>query len=133
MNRRDLAAGAVLRISLMSLATLATILMSSKTSTAAPPPDADTSLAPWFHTLRVPGTQVLCCDVSDCRNFPVRADGTHYQVYFENRWLVVPTEAVSDRIDNPTGNYITCIQRDHWSDGKPDGPIVHCLFRAPKT
>jgi hypothetical protein len=61
----------------------------------------------------------------------VRPDGTHYQVFFDNRWLSVPTEAVSDRTDNPTGNYVTCIQRDHWINGVPDGPRVLCLFKAP--
>src|SRR5215831_19507262 len=76
---------------------------------AAPPPGADMTMAPWFHSLRVPGTGNLCCDVSDCRHYPVRADGTHYWVLFDDRWLVVPTEAVSDREDNPTGDYVTCI------------------------
>jgi hypothetical protein len=103
---------------------------------AAPPPGADASLAPWFHSLRVPGTQgnePFCCDISDCRNYPVRADGTHYQVFFDDRWLIVPKEAVSDRTDNPTGHYVTCIQRDHWTSGVPDGPHVLCLFKAPGT
>jgi hypothetical protein len=99
---------------------------------AAPPPGADMTMAPWFHSLRVPGTGNLCCDVSDCRHYPVRADGTHYWVLFDDRWLVVPTEAVSDREDNPTGDYVTCIQRDHWTSGVPDGPRVLCLFKAPR-
>ena len=100
---------------------------------AAPPPGADMTLAPWFHSLHVPGTRTLCCDVSDCRHYPVRADGTHYQVFFDDRWLIVPTEAVSDRDDNPTGDYVTCIQRNHWTSGVPDGPRVLCLIKAPRT
>jgi hypothetical protein len=100
---------------------------------AAPPPGADMSLAPWFHSLRIPGTRNLCCDVSDCRHYPVRADGTHYWVLFDDRWVIVPTEAVSDRGDNPTGDYVTCIQRDHWTSGVPDGPRVLCLIKAPRT
>ena len=115
-----------------SLSTSGCLLIAASAS-AAPLPGADKSLAPWFHSLRVPGTQTLCCDISDCRHYPVRADGTHYQVLFDNRWVVVPTEAVSDREDNPTGDYVTCIQRDHWTDGKPDGPRVLCLFKAPRT
>jgi hypothetical protein len=43
----------------------------------------------------------------------------------------VPAEAVSDRTDNPTGDYVTCIQRDHWTNGEPDGPRVLCLLKAP--
>ena len=108
-------------------------LLASASVFAAPPPGADMSLAPWFHSLRIPGTRTFCCDVSDCRDYPVRADGSHYYVWFDNRWLVVPTEAVSERTDNPTGHYVTCIQRNHWTNGVPDGPRVLCLFKAPGT
>ena len=107
-------------------------LLIAASASARPPPGADMTLAPWFHSLHVPGTEILCCDVSDCRHYPVRADGTHYQVLFDNRWLVVPTEAVSDRADNPTGDYVTCIQRDHWTSGMHDGPIVRCLIKPPR-
>jgi hypothetical protein len=108
-------------------------LLIAAPSSAAPPPGADMTLAPWFHSLHVPGTRNLCCDVSDCRHYPVHADGTRYQVFFDHRWLTVPDEAVSDRADNPTGDYVTCIQRDHWTSGEPDGPRVLCLFKAPRT
>ena len=108
-------------------------LLSAASAFAAPPPGADMTLAPWFHSLHVPGTRTLCCDVSDCRHYPVRADGTHYKVLFDDRWLIVPTEAVSDRDDNPTGDYVTCIQRNHWTSGVPDGPRVLCLIKAPRT
>jgi hypothetical protein len=91
------------------------------------------TMAPWFRSLRVPGTENRCCDVADCRNYPVRPDGSNYQVFFDDRWLTVPTEVVSDRVDNPTGDYVTCIQRDHWTNGQPDGPRVLCLFKAPRT
>jgi hypothetical protein len=117
-----------IRIPLLSLC-----LLLAGSAFAAPPSGGDMSLAPWFRSLRVPGGETLCCDISDCRHYPVRADGTHYQVLFDNRWLIVPTEAVSDRADNPTGDYVTCIQREHWTDGRPDGPRVLCLFRAPRT
>lgn len=111
------------------------LLFAALPAFAAPPPGADTTLAPWFRSLQVPNTnsKALCCDISDCRHYPVRADGTHYQVLYEDRWVIVPTEAVSDRADNPTGDYVTCIQRDHWTDGESDGPRVLCLFKAPRT
>ena len=133
---------AAIKIGLMNPGARAKILFISgcvlfaASAFATPPPGADMSLAPWFHSLRVPGTQgnePFCCDISDCRNYPVRADGIHYQVFFDDRWLIVPKEAVSDRTDNPTGHYVTCIQRDHWTSGVPDGPHVLCLFKAPGT
>ena len=58
-------------------------LLIAASAFAAPPPGADMSLAPWFHSLRMPGGETLCCDISDCRHYPVRADGTHYQVFFD--------------------------------------------------
>jgi hypothetical protein len=100
---------------------------------AAPPPGADMTLAPWFRSLRVPGTRNGCCDLADCRNYPVRSDGTQYLVFYDDRWLTVPPEAVSDRADNPTGHYVVCVQREHWTSGEPDGPRVLCLFKAPGT
>lgn len=111
-------------------------LLTAATALAAPPPGSDTSLAPWFHSLRIPDgndQNVTCCDISDCRNYPVRADGDHYQVFYDKRWLTVPTNAVSERTDNPTGDYVTCIQRNHWTNGNPDGPRILCFFKAPRT
>ena len=101
----------------------------------APPPNADPRLAPWFKSLEVPGTEhhgLGCCDIADCRNLPVRTDSEHYLVFYSDRWLVVAPEAVSDRTDNPTGDYISCIQREHWTNGLQDGPVVRCLIRPPR-
>ena len=99
---------------------------------AAPPPGADLSIAPWFRSLKQPGSGAVCCDIADCRNHPVQADGERYLVWYEGSWLDVPNQAVSDRTDNPTGDYVTCIQRDHWTSGVPDGPRVLCLVRPPR-
>jgi hypothetical protein len=70
----------------------------------AAPQNADLSLAPRFKSLRLPGTNdegALCCDIADCRNHPVQADGEHYRVFYEGRWLIVPSEVVSDRQITP--------------------------------
>lgn len=99
---------------------------------AAPPENPDPNLAPWFRSLRIPGTGLSCCDSGDCRNYPVRPYGDHYQVFYKNHWLIVPNEVVSDRTDNPTGDYVTCIQPDFWVNGKADGPRILCLFKAPR-
>jgi hypothetical protein len=109
-------------------------LLAGTSAFAAPPPGSDGTLAPWYHSLRVPGfPDAMCCDVADCRNYPVRTDGDHYQVLYDDHWLTVPTKAVSERVDNPTGDYVTCIQRDHWTSGRADGPRILCFFRAPRT
>jgi hypothetical protein len=51
--------------------------------------------------------------------------------HVEQRYRVVPTEAVSDRADYR--RLCLCIQRDHWINGDPDGPRVVCLIKAPRT
>ena len=88
------------------------LLIAASPAFAAPPPGADKTLAPWFRSLHIPSTEVLCCDISDCRHHYVRMGLTN-QVFYEHRWLIVPMEAVPDRADNPTGDYVTCIQHDH--------------------
>jgi hypothetical protein len=110
---------------------LAFLLATTTYAVAAPPTDADISMAPWYRSLHIPETGGLCCDMSDCRHYPVTSDGTRYWVYFEQQWREVPRAAVLDRTDNPTGDYVVCIQRDHWTSGQPDGPIINCLVRAP--
>src|SRR5690349_13271789 len=53
---------------------------------AAPPPDADPSLAPWFNDLRQPWTNALCCSVADCRPVESRLNGDHYEALIEGEW-----------------------------------------------
>ena len=99
---------------------------------AAPPEGADPKLEAWFRSLHAPFNGTPCCDIADCRNYPVRSDGHHYQVLYNSSWLPVPDEVVSPRTDNPTGDYVTCIH--HPWDGKKYGPpLVLCLFKAPRT
>ena len=42
---------------------------------ANPPPDADMSLAPWFQSLKQPGTGMSCCSMADCRPADFRIQG----------------------------------------------------------
>ena len=98
----------------------------------AAPPDADQSLAPWFHSLQDPSTGGMCCGIADCRNYPVRADGEHYYVLFEGTWIIVPDEAILDRFDNPTGDYIACVQKFTWQNGSLLPPSVRCLVKPPR-
>jgi len=107
-------------------------VLTNAPANGAPPPGADVTLAPWFRTLKQPDSGAQCCDIADCRNYPVQPDGDRYLVLYEGRWLKVPNEVVSDRTDNPTGDYVTCVQRDHWTNGQPDGPRIVCLFKAPR-
>lgn len=75
---------------------------------AAPPPDADPALAPWFDNLRQPWTNALCCSEADCRPVPSQLKDGHYEVLIEQIWRVVPDDAVLERSDNPTGRAVAC-------------------------
>jgi hypothetical protein len=77
---------------------------------AAPPPDADPMLAPWFQSLRQPGTGVSCCSIADCRATEYRSRGDGYEAYIDERWISVPPERVLDHIDNPTGRAVVCYE-----------------------
>ena len=96
----------------------------SMAAIAAPPEDADPSLAPWFNNLRAPWTNALCCSISDCRTTTARIVGDHYEVFVGGEWRPVPPTAVLQRRDNPTGHPVVC-----WT---PQGGIS-CFVRGPET
>ena len=75
---------------------------------AAPPPNADPALSPWYNSLRQPGSGVSCCSIADCRPVDYRTVGNHYEAYIEGEWLPVPPDKVLTRTDNPTGRAIAC-------------------------
>jgi hypothetical protein len=75
---------------------------------AAPPPNADPALAPWFRSLMQPGTGLSCCSISDCRATESRVKNDHYEALIGENWFVVPPEKILDRTDNPTGRAVVC-------------------------
>ncbi len=75
---------------------------------AAPPPDADMSFAPWFHSLTIPNTGSSCCGAADCRHYPVVVASDGYHVQFRGQWLEVPPSAVQAQVQD------TCKK---WSQG----------------
>ena len=91
---------------------------------AAPPPDADPMLAPWFNSLRQPWTNALCCSVADCRTVQSRLLDGHYEALIEGEWRQVPDRLILNRSDNPTGRAVAC-----WT---PRVGIL-CFVRAPES
>ena len=75
---------------------------------AHPPQNADMSLAPWFHSLRQPGTGISCCSIADCRQTDFRIHGNDYQAKVDGQWKTVPKSTILDRVDNPTGRAVVC-------------------------
>jgi hypothetical protein len=93
-------------------------------ASAAPPPDADPSMAPWFNNLRQPWTNALCCSMADCRPVDSRIAGDHYEAFIEGEWRRVPDHLILNRADNPTGRAVAC-----WT--KQVG--ILCFVRAPES
>jgi hypothetical protein len=91
---------------------------------AAPPPNADPTLSPWFHSLMQPGTGISCCSEADCRQTDFRIQGDHYEAMIQGQWQKVPAEAILNRNDNPTGRAVVC-----WT---PTLGIM-CFVRGPET
>ncbi|WP_428486495.1 hypothetical protein [Rhodopila sp.] len=85
---------------------------------AAPPPNADPELAPWFRNLRQPKSGLSCCDLADCRRVQYRVANGHFQAFIGGEfarwqnppyaWVDVPETSVLYHHDNPTGEGIAC-------------------------
>jgi hypothetical protein len=93
---------------MMRIIIVAAALAITATAAAAPPQGADYTLAPWFQSLRQPGTGTSCCSVADCRTTDYRIEGDNYEALINGNWLVVPAEKILQRADNPTGRAVVC-------------------------
>jgi hypothetical protein len=99
----------------------------AKMTLAAPPPNADPSLAPWYESLHTKNG-LSCCGEADCRHFPVQIDGGRYWILYEGKWVGVPDESVDrERMDNPTGDYVACVVQHRVPT------LVLCFFLRPSV
>jgi hypothetical protein len=89
---------------------------------AAPPENADPSLAPWFSGLSASdGTP--CCAIADCRRTTSRLTADGYEAFIDDTWVAVPWDRVLSRTDNPTGQAVVCCA--------PRTKIILCFVRPP--
>ena len=94
---------------------IAVCIALNQAAAAAPPDTPDPALAPWFESLRQPGTGAPCCSISDCRTAEIRQDRDGYEVLIDGRWkmsipfwLRVPPNRIIDGIDNPANRAVVC-------------------------
>jgi hypothetical protein len=106
------------------IAGLGPALLLAASAAAAPPQNADPTLAPWFRSLMQPGTTVSCCSLADCRPTEYRIKADHYEAMVGGNWVAVPPEKILQRTDNPTGHAIVC-----WT---PQRGIM-CFVRATES
>ena len=92
-----------------------------QTGQARPPAGGPTPEADWFRSLKQPGTDASCCDLSDChrvRDQDVRTTGGHWEFKLtkesfrdtitDNQWHKVPEDKWLRNKDNPTGHLVIC-------------------------
>ena len=79
---------------------LAVICMTPQTRViAAPPENADQSLAPWFNSLSAAdGTP--CCSIADCRRTVSRVAANGYEALIDDTWVTVPPDRVLSTTNN---------------------------------
>jgi len=105
-------------------ASILVALVLAEPGRAAPPENADPSLAPWFQSLRQPGTGILCCSMADCRITDYRTTESGYEALIDDKWLAVPPGRVLQHTVNPTGRAIVCYL---------PGPGILCFVRPAET
>ena len=98
--------------------------MAGDAARAAPPENADSSLAPWFQSLRQPGTGISFCSMADCRPIDYRMNEAGYEALIDNKWLPVPPDRVLQHTENPTGRAIACYM---------PGRGILCFVRPAET
>lgn len=62
----------------------------------------------WFRSLKQPGTEVSCCDVSDCKPVEARTTNGRWEAFIDNRWVEVPDGKILQSKSNPTGSAVAC-------------------------
>ncbi|HZS85302.1 MAG TPA: hypothetical protein VFA50_20685 [Stellaceae bacterium] len=100
----------------------ALLLEASALAQAAPPENADPTLAPWFQSLQRPDIGGSCCSLADCRRVRSRLAGKGFEIMLDGVWVPVPPERIIYR-DNPTGEAVACT-RSH---------VVICFVPGPET
>jgi hypothetical protein len=83
---------------------------------ATPPENADPAMGPFFKSLKIPGTDISCCDTSDCRPVKIRVYGDKLQIFTDsnqfkygtNEWVTVPPSRILEPRENLMGEPIAC-------------------------
>lgn len=122
-------------IILTMLATMLVALFFTAIAFARPPAGVtlDPQVHAWFESLQNPATGISCCGHSDGHVMDlkdVRNKGDGWQVRIDGAWVDVPAAAVLNRVDNPTGGFVTFWNR--YAPG-PAGVSIFCFVRPAMT
>ena len=97
----------------------------SSGAVGAPPEGADGALAPWFESLKQPGSGVSCCSIADCRPVEYRLATSGYEALLDARWMRVPDDKILHGKPNPTGRAQLC--------RSPISGAILCFIPASET
>jgi hypothetical protein len=53
--------------------------------------------ASWFKSLKQPGTEISCCDISDCRRAEANWRNGQWHAVVEGQWTPIPPEKELDK------------------------------------
>ena len=115
----------MLRLSRAALLLVWVIAPGIGASDAAPPENADPNLAPWFESLKQPGSGVSCCSIADCRPVEYRLVADGYEAYLDAKWVRVADEKVLHGMSNPMARGIVC--------RSPISGTILCFVPASET
>lgn len=94
---------------------LALIVALAVAAHGEPPAGADPALAPFFQSLKQPGSGASCCSVADCRPVKTRFSVTGLQAFIgtqfpggPNEWRDVPEDVIIRGVANQVGVPILC-------------------------
>jgi hypothetical protein len=91
-------------------------LLGSAPGHTAPPENSDGRYSEWFKSLKQPGTDNSCCDLSDCRSVKVRVGEQGYEALISKpdfpiefpTWVAIPADKILQGKDNPLGQAVVC-------------------------
>jgi hypothetical protein len=115
----------VLRLSRAPLLLVSFATFGIGATDAAPPENADPNLAPWFESLKQPGSGVSCCSIADCRPVEYRLVADGYEAYLDTRWVHVPDDKIIHGMSNPLARGVLC--------RSPISGTILCFVPASET
>ena len=110
---------------LLTVCVLLLLAVGSGSAPAAPPENADPALAPFFQSLKQPGSGASCCSISDCRPVDYRMGADGYEAKLDGDWVRIPDHRVLHGQTNPTARGIAC--------RSPISGAVLCFVPASET
>jgi len=107
----------------MTLCCATALVLFVSLASASPPLNADPKLAPWFESLKEPGSATGCCGVADCRITDWRIGKDGYEALVDDKqwpsdgfnevkthWIKIPDSVVLHK-NNPTQGAVLCYNR----------------------